>query len=209
MCTPAEQLVYQLDRLPVTGRATAVDDRGPHPGQGRPDEVDGHGIPAHHDQQVARARPGDPATDRGVHEVDTARGQSLGEGAYGVRPHRAHDHNDRVRRQCGDGATEQGLLALVLVHDHHEQRVGVPGGLGRRRGVDRALGGQRLPPPGDGVEHRQRAGDVDETGRHRRPHRAEPDEPHSFQCHAFGLSRRMLTTRASVSASPTLPGKIT
>lgn len=207
----AQQLADQLHRLPVTGRGSAVDDGGTHRGQCRPDDVERASRSARHDQQVAGAGAGDPATDRGVHELNPASVQTLGQSTHGVGTHRAHDHDHRVLRQRSDGAVaaQQRLLALGLVHDHDEQRVGFPGGLERRLCADRSLVGQGLLSLGDGVEDGQRVGDVDETRRHRRPHRSEADESDSFQCHAFGLSRRMLTTRASVSVLPTLPGKIT
>ena len=206
----AQQLADQLHRLPVTGRGSAVDDGGTHRGQCRPNDVERASRSARHDQQVAGAGAGDPATDRGVHELNPASVQTLGQSTHGVGTHRAHDHDHRVLRQRStapslpNNASSHWASFTTMTNS-----VGFPGGLERRLCADRSLVGQGLLSLGDGVEDGQRVGDVDETRRHRRPHRSEADESDSFQCHAFGLSRRMLTTRASVSVLPTLPGKIT
>ena len=94
-----EQLVDELDLLPVARLRS--DDRGGagHRVEQGPDASPGSSAPADHDQQIAVGRPRDAARDRRVDEVDPLGREPVRPALDGIGPDRRHHEHDRARRE--------------------------------------------------------------------------------------------------------------
>src|SRR5699024_3203797 len=219
----AQQLVDDLETLPVAGPR-------PHHGgvRGQGVEQRPHGgdvglRPAHHDQQVAGRGAGGPAGDRRVHHV---RGDPLEPCHGGLDRGGAdggHDQQRRGRPQHLDDpvlARQHGLeLCGGRDHDHHDVRSTgrLAGGGGGGGDVGEGVAGRRVQVEGGDGESGLGGG-----AGHRRADRAQPDPGDrgggagAHQVLSFGRSQRaataavrVSTTSARACAPPTLPGKTT
>jgi hypothetical protein len=136
------------------------------------------GIPAHPDGEATAAGPVGAATHRGVEYRDTVVGECRVDASH---------HRRRVGAEIEVGRPRSSTLDQAAV----TQRDGLNlGGARQRREHDiahRGDLGRRVLPLGTGVEvsrrrltiqivHDQRSAGGEQVRRHRRPHRAEPDE---------------------------------
>jgi hypothetical protein len=184
----AQQLIDELDLLPVAGGGPDVGCAAGHRVEQRLRAIHCRLRAADHDEQVAGAGTGRAPGDRRVDQVDLLLSQPLGPPLDGGGTDGGH-HDDRragCERACGRVVAEEHTLDLVGRGDHDDEHVRPTGRVTDRRRRLHPVGGQRLGAGrvdvvGTDVEPRAR-----HASRHGEAHRAEADPSHSCRRTVLG-----------------------